>query len=79
MNCESHPARGAWIETIQTNGNLPKTQSHPARGAWIETILDHFPVPDDLSHPARGAWIETIYLLTAPLTSVVAPRKGGVD
>ena len=33
----SHPARGAWIETVNVEtANTPRL-SHPARGAWIET------------------------------------------
>ena len=32
----SHPARGAWIEMIMTDGGVYVYTSHPARGAWIE-------------------------------------------
>ena len=35
---ESHPARGAWIETHVEDGFNQDFASHPARGAWIETF-----------------------------------------
>ncbi len=35
----SHPARGAWIETILELCDWIGRKSHPARGAWIETSL----------------------------------------
>ena len=34
----SHPAQGAWIETIaRYSSSRPAKKSHPTRGAWIET------------------------------------------
>ena len=36
-NVASHPARGAWIETLLVIWYVPNFESHPARGAWIET------------------------------------------
>ena len=35
----SHPARGAWIETMVEYIEPERAMSHPARGAWIETAL----------------------------------------
>ena len=37
MQMQSHPARGAWIETEYQAWRLKMNVSHPARGAWIET------------------------------------------
>ena len=34
---KSHPARGAWIETLAVQRVMDRMMSHPARGAWIET------------------------------------------
>ena len=35
---QSHPARGAWIETSTPVLTSRMKSSHPARGAWIETL-----------------------------------------
>ena len=56
---ESHPARGAWIETRCHFQEKRNTLSHPARGAWIETMKMIHARNSHTSHPARGAWIET--------------------
>ena len=36
---QSHPARGAWIETDSQLEVPDFSESHPARGAWIETCV----------------------------------------
>ena len=35
----SHPAWGAWIETLLSIYRKVTHMSHPAWGAWIETIV----------------------------------------
>jgi len=56
----SHPARGAWIETVRSRSKCSASESHPARGAWIETRQQLVSrCAATASHPARGAWIET--------------------
>ena len=40
---KSHPARGAWIETLFSKKNIKIARSHPARGAWIETCESPIP------------------------------------
>ena len=76
---QSHPARGAWIETDFEGNYDARWASHPARGAWIETSVLSVINAVQGSHPARGAWIETGDKLLARVNSGVAPRSGCVD
>ena len=55
---KSHPARGAWIEILQSRTKWQILASHPARGAWIEILIRFVMSAQFWSHPARGAWIE---------------------
>ena len=75
----SHPARGAWIEIIQSQLGPTGRSSHPARGAWIEIACAYQEDGTIKSHPARGAWIEINKKCYPVLCHGVAPRKGCVD
>ena len=58
---ESHPARGAWIETLVSiigMGIAARRTPRGVRGLKRLCLMTCFTF--DLSHPARGAWIETV-------------------
>ena len=74
--CQSHPARGAWIE-IKSNARLQRPwRSHPARGAWIEIVVAYRAAHPGKSHPARGAWIEMFCWQINRRTKLSHPARG---
>ena len=50
----SHPARGAWIETLLIQFSIYYIWSHPARGAWIETKPIEVKTEDEAVAPREG-------------------------
>ena len=58
---ESHPARGAWIETNSSVAMDVLLRSRTPPGVrGLKRQWGGNPYRSKQSHPARGAWIETV-------------------
>ncbi len=76
----SHPSRGAWIET-STSSILwvSKTGRTPRGVRGLKLVVLSVCTSATQSHPSRGAWIETRWSWKSWPGRVVAPLAGCVD
>ena len=73
----SHPARGAWIETLNAHlQNLEEERRTPLGVRGLKQLIEQLDTMSTRSHPARGAWIETLPTPNKAPRAMSHPARG---